>query len=519
MNLKFLVLMFCFINLIFLTKQGDIEVKAIYNEERGVLIYEGREYSIKLQNLAELAELTTNAESTAEITQFWVNISLITFFTLFAGAMSGLTVGYLSIDDLVLELKSKTGTDIEQKYANRILPIISKRHWLLVTLLLMNATAMEALPIFLNKLVDEYMAIMISVTLVLFFGEIIPQALCTGPSQLKIASFLSPMVKLLMWASWPISYPIALILDWLVGKHSKSRFVNTDLKGLIELHTLEALEKLSKEQGHDMERGPVEIGLHNEQADLMISALEIKQRKALEMMIPLEKVFMIDCDQPLDQQTINLILDKGFSRIPIYKNDRNFIIGILRIKQLIGIDTCHGKSISQLGIQLSMPIIVDPNTPALELLSEFRKGKSHMSFLTPDAQRLIEIMAINNSGHRLSTKNLILQNKKQQPIKVLGLVTLEDVLEKMINIEILDEDDYARNKILHEKKGVSQKSRFYKNAITRELALSLVEENKEKLSMLVSNSLRNGTMLLDNLEKGNTSIYEDPSIKLREPLL
>lgn len=516
MNLKFQVLMFCFINLIFLSKQADIEVKAIYNQERGVLIYEGLEYSIKLENLDELKNST---ESKTKATEFWINISLIAFFTLFAGAMSGLTVGYLSIDDLVLELKSKTGTDIEQKYSNRILPIISKRHWLLVTLLLMNATAMEALPIFLNKLVDEYFAIMISVTLVLFFGEIIPQALCTGPSQLKIASFVSPMVKMLMWASWPISYPIALILDWLVGKHSKSRFVNTDLKGLIELHTLEALEKLSKEQGHEIDRNPLEIGLHNEQADLMISALEIKQRKAVEMIIPLENVFMIDCDQPLDQQTINLILSKGFSRIPIYKNDKNFIVGILRIKQLIGIDICHGKSISQLGIQLTMPIIVDPNTPALDLLSEFRKGKSHMSFLTNDAQRLIEMMAINNSGHRSSTKNLIFQNKKQQSIKVLGLVTLEDVLEKMINIEILDEDDYARNKILHEKKGVTQKTRFYKNAITRELAMSVVEENREKLSLLVSNSLRNGTMFLDNLEKGNISIYEDQSIKLREPLL
>ena len=95
---------------------------------------------------------------------------MISFLTLFAGAMSGLTVGYLSIDDLVLELKSTTGSDMEKKYSEKILPIISQRHWLLVTLLICNASAMEALPIYLNKLVDEYMAIMISVTLVLFFG-------------------------------------------------------------------------------------------------------------------------------------------------------------------------------------------------------------------------------------------------------------------------------------------------------------------------------------------------------------
>jgi CBS domain containing-hemolysin-like protein len=262
-----------------------------------------------------------------------------------------------------------------------------------------------------------------------------------------------------------------------------------------------------------------EIGLRNEQADLMISALEIKERKALELMIPLDKVFMIDSEEPLDANKVNLILSKGYSRIPVFNQDRNHIVGILRIKQLIGVDVCSGKSISQHGIKLTAPIVVDPNTPALDLLGEFRKGKSHMSFLTHDVQRLIEILAICNSdGYRPSIRNRILKDKKQQPVRVLGMVTLEDVLEKMINIEILDEDDYARNKILHEKKGVSNKNRFYKNAITRELAMSFVEDNKEKLSMIVENSYRNGTMFLDRMEKDN-SMYEDTSVKLREPLL
>lgn len=40
---------------------------------------------------------------------------------------------------------------------------------------------MEALPIFLDRLVSAVMAVVISVTAILFFGEIIPQAICTGP--------------------------------------------------------------------------------------------------------------------------------------------------------------------------------------------------------------------------------------------------------------------------------------------------------------------------------------------------
>ena len=137
--------------------------------------------------------------------------------------MSGLTVGYLSIDELILELKIINGNPIEKKYAEKLLPILNKRHWLLVTLLLMNAGCMEALPIFLDVLVPEYLAVIISVTLVLMFGEIIPQAFCTGPNQIKIASCLTPLTLFLMYITSPISYPLSVILDCLFGHQTKSR--------------------------------------------------------------------------------------------------------------------------------------------------------------------------------------------------------------------------------------------------------------------------------------------------------
>ena len=143
--------------------------------------------------------------------------------TCFAGLMSGLTVGYLSIDDLVLELRFNNGTDEEKEHASKLLPILAKRHWLLVTLLLMNAFCMEALPLFLHKIVPEFMAVLISVILVLFFGEIIPQALCTGPDQVKIASKVAPLLRFLMWMTYPITYPIAKVLDHMLGEHHKSR--------------------------------------------------------------------------------------------------------------------------------------------------------------------------------------------------------------------------------------------------------------------------------------------------------
>lgn len=97
--------------------------------------------------------------------------------------MSGLTVGLLSIDISALETKFTFGTDIEVKQARRILPIVKKHHLLLVTLLIANSLAMEALPIMIERMVGNTASVIISVTLVLMFGEVIPQSLCTGPRQ------------------------------------------------------------------------------------------------------------------------------------------------------------------------------------------------------------------------------------------------------------------------------------------------------------------------------------------------
>jgi metal transporter CNNM len=56
--------------------------------------------------------------------------------------------------------------------AARIIPVVKNQHLLLVTLLICNAGCMETLPIFSDKLLSPVFAIVISVTLILFFGEV-----------------------------------------------------------------------------------------------------------------------------------------------------------------------------------------------------------------------------------------------------------------------------------------------------------------------------------------------------------
>ena len=138
-----------------------------------------------------------------------------------AALASGLTQGLLSLDHLQLEVLKRSGTDVQKIQATTLLPIIENHHWLLASLMLWNATAMETLPIFLDALVPTAVAIILSVTLILLFGEIIPASIMTGPHQLYIVTKLSYVTWCVLIFFSPISYPLALILDYVLGVDEK----------------------------------------------------------------------------------------------------------------------------------------------------------------------------------------------------------------------------------------------------------------------------------------------------------
>ena len=120
------------------------------------------------------------------------------------------------------------------------------------------------------------------------------------------------------------------------------------------------------------------------------------------------------------------------------------ISGILRIKQLIGVDF-NKKSLRNLGIELRQPLIISPKVKLLDLLREFRKGRSHIALLTEQVSDLQNKLGLNRANSIDKNKDIreMLSNKN---ITILGIITLEDVIEKMINLDILDEDDYERTK-------------------------------------------------------------------------
>jgi CBS domain containing-hemolysin-like protein len=156
-----------------------------------------------------VGELSTRA--------IWLNVLMSLVCVCVAALAAGLTMGMLSIEPLSLMIKMRCGTAKEISQAEAILPLIRQRHLLLVTLLLLNSISNEALPLFLDQLVPSYAAVLISVTMVLIFGEIVPSAIFTGPDQISMAAAMSPLVKLVKMLLMLVAWPTAKLLDFFLG--------------------------------------------------------------------------------------------------------------------------------------------------------------------------------------------------------------------------------------------------------------------------------------------------------------
>ena len=517
---QYTVLFFVLLNLSLISSK---KLLLDYNEELDFITKDGKLYFpvsqeisvLKLKHLRSLSKVKETRILEEEEKQekviceeemvtgstYWFFMFMVAVLTLFAGMMSGLTVGYLSVDQLTMELRETTGTQMEKEYSKVILPVLSNRHWLLCTLLLMNSFAMEALPVFLDRVFSRFAAVVISVTLLLIFGEVIPQALCTGPRQIQIAAMAAPMTRFLMIISWPITFWLGKALDIILGEQGKTRYQNQDLKALVEMHTYEALKKISEEEEknpyiarEDIPKPSNTMGLSPEEANLMISALEIREKKVVEIMIHFDKVYSIKHEEPINRKKVLEILEKGFSRIPVFRNDdKTDLIGILRIKQLINIDYNQNRSLKELGIRLKLPLVISPNMTLIDLLREFRKGKSHMAFITEQVELLQSKLGLNRNNSvqfNLRYNETFSEAKK---IKVLGIVTLEDVIEQIFNLEIMDEEDYEKSKRGRDIRNVSNlrsasKINMYFNP---EVKHTFIKDQAEQIDRIIKEGFKN----------------------------
>ncbi|XP_010172019.1 metal transporter CNNM1, partial [Antrostomus carolinensis] len=164
-----------------------------------------------------------------------------------------------------------------------------------------------------------------------------------------------------------------------------------------------------------------------EELAMVQGALELRTKVVEDVLTPLADCFMLRADAVLDFATVSEILRSGYTRIPVYEGDRrDNIVDLLFVKDLAFVDPDDCTPLQTVTRFYRRPLHCVFNDTRLDtLLEEFQTGKSHLAI----------VQRVNNEG-------------EGDPFyEVMGIVTLEDVIEEIIKSEILDETDlYTDNR-------------------------------------------------------------------------
>lgn len=344
--------------------------------------------------------------------------------------MSGLTVGLLGMDTQELQLKAHSSNRLERQWAATLNSVTADHHRLLITLLLANTFCLECLPVVLEEVLSPESAILFSVVGVLLFGEVIPMAVLTGPHKFELAAKLVPAVKVFLCVLLPLAWPMAKLLDWIVGKHVAKSLGRQQLKALILLS--------ADGGGHASERTPqLALSMTPEEGALAVNALDFGTKTASTCARGLNEVFMLEDSAPLDAALLAQVREQGYSRIPIFSGGRDCITGVLLAKALVGIAPCPEQSLIEWVTSATsgdgaspwrLPVAVPHTLPLPQLLRELRnnEGGCHLAVV-------VEPVSCESPSEW-----------KRAMDKVLGIVTIHDVLEELLQAQIEDEFDFHR---------------------------------------------------------------------------
>ena len=144
---------------------------------------------------------------------------------------SGLNLAFFSISKLRLEIEASRNN----KNALKVLSLRRDSNFLLTTILWGNVGVNVLLTLLSNSVLTGIVAFVFSTVIITFVGEIVPQAYFSRHA-LKMASFLSPVLRFYQILLFPAAKSTALILDKWLGAEAIRYFPERDLRELIEMH-------------------------------------------------------------------------------------------------------------------------------------------------------------------------------------------------------------------------------------------------------------------------------------------
>ena len=336
----------------------------------------------------------------------WVQLTLLLFLLISSGLISGAEVAFFSLQ--IKSLEDTEDAELSQS-VKRVISLLKKPKRLLATILVANNFINIAIVLLFtslsktifksieNQLIVLFIEIGIITSIILIFGEILPK-IYANRNALTFSKRIAPIIRfldkfLLFWVTFPMSQT-TIFLERRLG----------DKKNQLSVDQLSQALELTGEDETTSDEQRILEGIVN-----------FGSTDTREVMCPRIDMFALSDELTLEE-IIPLILDQGFSRIPVFNEKKDNIKGILYIKDLLPNLKTPNYEWQTL---LKPPIYVPENKKLDDLLKEFQQKKNHLAIV------------VDEYGGTS------------------GLITLEDIMEEIVGdiSDEFDEQDLSYSKL------------------------------------------------------------------------
>ena len=326
------------------------------------------------------------------------SVLIIIFCVLFSGYFSATETAFSSLNRIRVKNLAEKG----DKKAKLVLDLLENFDSLLSTILIGNnivniACASVATLLFVRLLGEEQgpsVATIVITIVVLIFGEVTPKSIAKESPE-KFAMFAAPFLNVLMIMLTPFNF---LFIQW---KKLISKIFHTENDYSITEEELLTIVEEAEQEGR----------IDEQESSLIRSAIEFSEQEAIDILTPRIDIVGVSYDAT-KEEIAQIFEETNYSRLPVYKESIDHIIGILYQKDFYNLDD-EETSFEHI---IRPAMFITESKKIGELLQELQQKKSHIAIV------------LDEYGGTT------------------GIVTLEDILEELVG-EIWDEHDEVINEI------------------------------------------------------------------------
>ncbi|CAF3995616.1 unnamed protein product [Rotaria sp. Silwood2] len=329
-----------------------------------------------------------------------VKICLVLMLFVFSGFFSGLNLGLMSLSVNDLRLLAESDDSSMRYYAKRVLPLRKRGNFLLCSIVLANVLSNSLGTVLLDSLVHGLFAVIGSTGMIVLMGEIIPQAICS-----RYGLVIGAHTHLITWGSMIItgiiSYPLGFILNKILGQEVTASYTRDQIARMLT---------------------KINADIEKPELDVITGVLSLRKKAASDAMTLLSDVYMLDKDRKTDAELLLDVHKHGFSRIPVYSKERSNVIGIVKLRDfaLITPEQYHLTVKHVLEFHSHVYGHAKATDSLYNLMQEFLKAHWHIALV-----------------QEVRTE----ENQDEIVYVTVGIITLEDVFEEILQREIIEETD------------------------------------------------------------------------------